>query len=253
MTRLLLLLAMMLASLPVRAEEVVAGLSQTRVAINTSFTGSEIFVFGAIKRTAPPPEGAVDVLVAIQGPSKPVMVRKRERQFGIWVNGPGVPIDAAPSFYAVATTRAFRETISFTEDLRHRVGLSEVIRLIDAPDWLVDERGDFLDAVVRVREAEGLYFIDEGGVRVTEEALFEALVDLPANLVEGDYIARIFLLRDGAVVDVYEQILPVKKVGIERLLHSLAHESPAFYGVASVLLALAAGWAASALFRYFVP
>ncbi|MEO1532669.1 MAG: TIGR02186 family protein, partial [Pseudomonadota bacterium] len=131
--RMLLLLALF-TGIPAKAEEVVAGLSQSRVAITASFTGSEIFVFGAVKRAAPPPEGVLDVIVVVEGPSHPVLVRKRERQFGVWVNGPGVQVDAAPSLYAVNTTRPFRDVISWTEELRHQVGLAEVIRLIDAPD-----------------------------------------------------------------------------------------------------------------------
>ncbi|MEO1274392.1 MAG: TIGR02186 family protein [Pseudomonadota bacterium] len=249
--RMLLLLALF-TGIPAKAEEVVAGLSQSRVAITASFTGSEIFVFGAVKRAAPPPEGVLDVIVVVEGPSHPVLVRKRERQFGVWVNGPGVQVDAAPSLYAVNTTRPFRDVISWTEELRHQVGLAEVIRLIDAPDWLVEERGDYLDAVVRLNRARGLYFIDEGGVKLTEETLFETSIELPANLVEGDYAARIFLLRDRVVIDVHETTIPVRKVGIERLLYSFANEFPAGYGIASVILALFSGWAASALFRYFV-
>ncbi|MEM8760285.1 MAG: TIGR02186 family protein [Pseudomonadota bacterium] len=234
------------------AEEVVAGLSQNRVAITASFTGSDIFIYGAVKRAAPPPDGGLDVVVVVAGPSRPVLVRKRERQFGVWVNGPGVQIDAAPSLYAVKTTRPFRDVISWTEELRHQVGLKEVIRLIDAPDWLTEERGDYLDAVIRLNRSKGLYFIDEGGVTLKEETLFETSIALPSNLVEGDYTARMFLLRDKEVIDVYETTIPVRKVGLERFLYSFATLAPAAYGIASVILALFSGWAASALFRYFV-
>ena len=46
--------------LPVAAtanEEVVLGLSQNRVAITANFDGSEILVFGAVKREASIPDG----------------------------------------------------------------------------------------------------------------------------------------------------------------------------------------------------
>ncbi|MEO0821075.1 MAG: TIGR02186 family protein [Pseudomonadota bacterium] len=250
----ILLLAVLVALLPPRApaETVVAGFSQTSVAITTSFSGSEIFIYGAIRREAPPPAGPLDVIVAVTGPSTPVVVRKRERRLGVWVNGPAVQIDAAPSLYAVATTRPFRDLISYTDDMRHRVGLDEVIRLIDAPEWLVDRQA-YRDAVVRVRRDQGLYFIDDGGVSLTQDTLFQTRVRLPANLTEGDYRARVFLLRGKAVVDVYETDIAVQKVGIERFIYALAQEEPLLYGIVSVLLALAAGWSAAALFRFFVP
>jgi uncharacterized protein (TIGR02186 family) len=251
----LLLLGLGAAHAPARtgAEEVVARLSATRVAITTSFAGSEIFIYGAIKREAPAPDTRLGVVVAVIGPSEPVIVRKRERRFGVWVNGPGVEIDAAPSFYAVATTDGYFDTISHTDDLRYRVGLSQVIRLIDAPEWLEAERTSYLDAVVRLNRAEGHYFVNTGGVEVVEETLFNTSVDLPPDLVEGEYRARVFLTRDREVVDVHETSITVRKEGLERVLTVLAAEQGLVYGAASVALALAAGWIASALFRLILP
>ena len=50
-------------------ETVIAGLSQSHVSITTDFSGSEIFVYGAIKREAPVPKGwPLDVIIAATGP-----------------------------------------------------------------------------------------------------------------------------------------------------------------------------------------
>jgi len=255
-----LILVMLLALVaPPRssAEEVVAGLSQTRVSITTWFSGSEIFIYGAVKREAPIPKGPpLDVVIAVTGPSTPVIVRRKSREFGVWVNGPGLHVDAAPSFYAVSTTRPLVETLSATEDLRYAVGLKglgQVIRLVDAPAWLGDQRDEYLEAVVRLRRAQGVYFEQIGGVTVDEETLFQTRIELPAQLVEGDYRARIFLTRNRAVVDYYETSIAVRKVGIEHLIDEMAHERSALYGILSIVVALVAGWAASALFRFIAP
>jgi len=250
--RLLLILAFLLPG-GAAAEEVVAALSQTRVAITTGFSGSEIFIYGAIKREAPAPrDTTLDVVVAVEGPSRPVTVRRKERRLGIWVNGPGVRVDQAPSFYAVATTRGYFESISHTEDLRHRVGLDHVVRLIgDTQDEVYPE--DYRRAVIRLRKDRGLYAEHEGGVRLTDDTLFQTRIALPAQLVEGDYRARVFLTRDGEVIDIFESAIAVRKEGLERLIFTMAHERPALYGMLSIAVALAAGWLASALFRLFFP
>lgn len=230
-------------------ERVLAGLSQTRVAITTAFSGSEIFIYGAIKRSAPPPEDApLDVIVAVTGPVQPVIVRRKERRFGIWVNGPGIQVDAAPSFYAVATTRPFREAISWTDDLRYRVGLDQLVRLIGTPRD-IEYPEEYRQAAIRLRREAGLYTELPYAVKLTEQTLFETRIRLPANLVEGDYSARIFLLRDGQVIDVFEDSILVRKVGLERWVHAMAHEHSALYGLGSILVALAAGWLASTAFR----
>ena len=72
---------------------------------------------------------------------------------------------------------------------------------------------------------------------------------MPANLVEGDYAAEFFLVRDRAVVSSGDDDDPVEKTGIERWLYNLSRNEPLLYGLMSVLLALAAGWLAAEAFR----
>ncbi|SIO40442.1 conserved hypothetical protein [Rhodovulum sp. ES.010] len=243
-----LLLICLLAAFPARGEEVVAGLSQTRVAINTNFAGSEILIFGAVKRDAPLPEGALNVVVTVAGPWKPATVRRKERRFGIWVNVEQVRIDAAPSFYAVATTAPLDAALSDTEDLRHKVSIPRAIRAVGTADEAQNPE-QFVEALIRIRRDEGLYQSLPGEVSLSEATLFRTSIALPANLTEGDYTTRIFLTRDGAVVDAYETAIGVRKVGLERWTYTLAHERPLVYGILSLAIAIAAGWGASAAFR----
>lgn len=245
-------LALVLAFMgaPAHGEEVVASLSQDTIAITASFDGSEIFVFGAVKRAAPLPPGApLDVVITLLGPSAPVTVRRKARVAGIWVNTQAVEVDLAPAFYAVATTGPFARVLSQTEDLRHAVSIPRAIRSVGAPSDVQDAQS-FSEALIRLRAASGAYRLEEGDVRLDEQTLFSTRFELPANLVEGTYRARIFLTRDRAVVDLYETQIAVRKVGLERMIWVLAHERPLAYGVLSLLLAVTAGWAASAAFRY---
>ena len=46
----------------------------------------------------------MQVIVTIEGPDRPLTVRRKERRYGIWMNTEAVEVDAAPTFYAVATT-----------------------------------------------------------------------------------------------------------------------------------------------------
>lgn len=250
MRRVLMLLLLLWPIPSAAVEDIIAGLSQNQVSITTDFAGSEIFVYGAVKREAPPPDGPeLDVIVVVIGPVEPVTVRRKERSFGVWVNGATVKVDQAPSFYAVATTRPFRDAISWTDDLRYRVGLDHVVRLIGSPsDAAYPE--EFRRAVVRVRTEKGLYYEAPGSVTVTEDTLFQTTVQLPANLVEGIYTTRVFLLRGKEVISAYSTAIDVEKVGLERWLFNLSREQPVVYGLLAISVALFAGWAAAAGFRY---
>ncbi len=228
-------------------EKVVAALSHNQVSITTTYSGSEIFVFGAVKRFGPQ-AAKPDVIVTVSGPSAPVVVRRKARTMGIWANEAAVTVDAAPSFYAVASTGPLDEVLSQTEDLRHRVALNRQVRTIGAASGGV-EPAEFMDALVRLREARGLYVEAPLEVEVIEDTLFTTHIALPANIVEGDYLARVFLLHDGKVIDLHESVVGVRKVGLERWVFALSREDPLLYGLLSVFVALLAGWGASEAFR----
>jgi uncharacterized protein (TIGR02186 family) len=245
-----LALLCLLFAAPLRAEEeVVAGLSQARVSITTGFEGSEILVFGAVKRSAPAPlDPPLHVIVTVAGPTLPVTVRKKDRRFGIWLNAEAVEVDAAPSFYAISTTAPLSEILSETEDLRHRISINRAIRAADAGQA---EGGPapFTEALIRIRREDGLYQIRENTVALAEDTLFRTGIALPANLTEGTYTTRIFLTRGGEVIDAYETRIGVQKVGLERWIYTLAHARPLAYGLLSLSIAIAAGWGASTVFR----
>jgi uncharacterized protein (TIGR02186 family) len=245
MLRLVLLLLAL--ALPARAEEVVAALSQNRVSIDTNFDGSEILIFGAIKRETPAPEGPLHVVITVEGPSDPVVVRRKSRVLGIWVNAEQVEIDRAPAFYAVATSGPWDKVISDTEDLRHRISIARAIRSVGAE---VTDSPNFTEALIRLRLRNGLYQTAISSVRVTDSTLFQTSVALPANLTEGNYKVRFFLTRDAKVIDAQETTIFVQKVGLERFIFAMAHEQPLLYGLLSLAIAAGAGWGASAAFRY---
>lgn len=243
------LIALLLLILPtaITAEEVVLGLSQNEVAITTSFNGSEIFVFGAVKRETRIPEGELGVIVTIAGPPLPVTVRRKERRFGIWVNTEGVEIEAAPSYYAVATSGPFDDVLSIRDNLRYKVSVPSMIESISAPTAVIDA-SSYVNALLRIRERAGSFLLLEGAVVVDEQTLFRTRIQLPSALTEGAYATRIFLTRDGVVVDEYETSIDVRKVGLERWLFSLSRERPMIYGMMSLAIAIFAGWGASAAF-----
>lgn len=247
--RWLLVLLLLLAPLA-RAEEIVPGLSSNRIAIDATFDGSDILVFGAVKRDGPTPEDVspLQVVITVSGPLQRLTVREAERRMGIWVNADSVGVDAAPSFYAVATTGPLAQVLSETEDLRHGVTVAQAIRAVGNE---VEDREDFVDALIRLRTEAGVYQLLEGRIVFPQQTLFRAQVALPANLIEGDYATRIFLTRDGEVLDTYATTIFVRKTGIERWLFALAQQQPFLYGLLALSLAIGAGWMASAAFQAF--
>lgn len=243
------LMILLALSLPAKAEEVVLGMSSDTISITTNFDGSELLIFGAVKREAPiAADEQLEVVIAVAGPKEPVVLRRKEKRFGIWVNTEAVEVDLAPSFYAIATTGPFSEVVSDVEDLRHKISIPRAIRSVGAPMTVTDSQS-FTEALIRIRTNNDLYQLNEGSVSLDEHTLFRTSVELPADLTEGDYNTRIFLTRAGEVIANYEATLDVRKVGLEKFLYDLSRNQPLVYGILSLAIAIIAGWGASAVFQ----
>lgn len=248
MMRILVLL--FLAAPAVATESIVTGLSQNKVQITADFNGSDILVYGAIKRDAPVPQGApLEVIVTLEGPSTPLIVRRKQRVAGIWLNGASVRIGSAPSFYAVTTTGPIEQILTKNEDLRFGITLSRSISTTEISVETMDFPL-FTQALRRIRMAQDRYRISTGTVQLVDDTLFRTDFALPANVTEGDYTVRLFILRGGLVIDSQARVINVRKTGIERYLYNLAHEKPLLYGIISLVMAAIAGWAASEIFRF---
>jgi uncharacterized protein (TIGR02186 family) len=86
-----------------RPEQVQSDISTREISIESNFTGIEIVLFGSVdfSRAPSPDEGPYDVIMTIRGPNRPIVVRRKERIAGLWMNGPSKTFPSVPGFYAV--------------------------------------------------------------------------------------------------------------------------------------------------------
>ena len=112
----LLLVLVAGAASQLRPNGLVADLSDHLVAITTGFAGAEVLLFGAV-------EDPGDVVVIVRGPKEDVVMHRKSRLGGIWVNTATMTFDEVPSFYAVAATRPLDEIAASSVLLRNQIGL----------------------------------------------------------------------------------------------------------------------------------
>jgi Putative transmembrane protein (Alph_Pro_TM). len=237
-----------------------AALTETNVQVSADFRGARIVLYGAVFQ---PDNRPSDVVVIVRGPEQPVRIARKVRVAGLWLNSRPVVFRGAPGFYMVASNRPLEEISNFGQLRRLGAGVDHLP--IDAPDeQRIETRYGVRDvvvstlgadyyvwrrAVVRLKQAAGLYDEDGRGVRFVDQGLFRAEIALPAGAPTGVYRADILLFQDGKPVSQRVRTLTVEKVGLERTLYLWAHNRPWSYGLAAMAFALAAGWAASAVFR----
>lgn len=245
---------------PAPPPSVSAALTETNVQVSSDFRGARIVLYGAV---FDPTQRPSDVVVIVRGPDQPVRIARKVQVAGLWINSRPVVFEGAPGFYMTASNRPLEDIARFATLRRLGAGIDHLA--IHAPeeqrvetrygirDMVVSRLGaDYLiwrRAVIRLKERAGLYAADDQGVRFVDQNLFRAEIALPTQAPIGDYRADIVLFQDGEPVSAKVRQLTVQKVGIERTLYLWAHDRPWSYGLASMVIALGVGWAASAVFR----
>jgi len=232
-----------------QAEELVTDLSDHLVAIESNFTGTEILLFGAVEADSARIRALPrDIVVVVRGPNEQLVVRRKERRAGIWMNAKAETFTKVPSYYAVVSTRALNLIADDTVLSRHEIGLNR-LKLNEKRDKTSNTEANFKTSLVRLKAKDGLYHEVPDGVTFLGDTLFRAKISIPANVQVGYYTTEVFLFRDGKVIHAQTSPLYINKSGFERFIFNLAHRQSLLYGILAVAFALFAGWLASILLR----
>ena len=223
-----------------RNDALAIDLSEDLIGISTGFTGASVLLFGAT-------EGEGGVIVLVRSPNSRVVVRRKSRVAGIWVNSDELTFDDAPGFYHAAASAPLEELLP--EDLRrtNQIGVDH-IGFKPHAFLSADEEKAFRAALVRNKQRSGLYSTQNGRVTFQGSRLFRTRLELPANVPTGKYAVEVFLVNNGQIVDRSTRELSVRKVGLEAKVTEFAFEQAPLYGIIAVLIALIAGWFAGFVF-----
>ena len=221
-----------------------AGVSQDTIQITSNYTGSDIVVFGAIEGQ----QSTVgrDIVVVVRGPDSNIVVRRRDRVAGVWINHDAASLNGMPAYYFLASSRPLSAIAPAPVLARYDIGLQNL-----QPDSVHSHHDyePFRQAALRHLERDGLYAQSEGGVEFLSSTLFRAHVPVPASVTRGQYNVEVYLLRGGDVESAQSTPLFIDQTGLERRLYNFAHQQPLAYGAAAVLMALIMGWLSSVIFR----
>lgn len=222
------------------ATPLIADLSNYRIAMDSSFNGTRMFLFGA--RNA-----GGDVVVVVRGPLRNFVVRKKEEFAGLWVNRSRMKFWGIPEFYAIAASKPLDRIESGA--VFSRLGLGEKQLFSRPPARKAQEFADFSAAFVAHQRADRLYVGQPGEIGFMGETLFKTVIEFPDNIPPGDYTAEIYLLSGGEIVGMQSMPIKVVKTGLDAFFYDFAHGRPLLYGLTAIVLALSAGWFAGRLFE----
>ncbi|MBZ9671168.1 TIGR02186 family protein [Mesorhizobium sp. ES1-3] len=232
-------------------ESIQIGLSTDAVSITAGFSGADLTIFGSLENPDPlvARQGRYDVIVVLEGPPKPVVVRRKDRVLGVWVNLDSETFENVPVSYSVATTRPLQD---ITEPNSYRQLSLGASNLYMQPAYAGDSPATIEEFTAALRErktATGLYSENVGGVQFLSQNLFRATVRLAPNVPVGTHKARAFLFKSGLFIKESSAQLEIRKSGFEQSIFRVAHDYSFLYGVFAISLAMVTGWLGRLVFR----
>lgn len=222
--------------------------SQHEIQVRQGFTGAELLLFGAILT----PEGTragrdFDIVVVLKGPTQSIVLREKQKVAGVWINAASTGFRSAPGFFAVASSRPVREIVDDKTAAIYELGLPW-LQLSPIGAIEPKEQTRFAAGLVDLMARKGLYQQAEGGVKVSEQVLYQARIALPSSVQTGTYTAETFAISRGRVVASATSSVEVRKLGFELVVADFAEQYSFFYGLAAVAVSVLMGWAAGRLF-----
>jgi uncharacterized protein (TIGR02186 family) len=228
------------------------GVSTNLIPVGSDFAGTQIAVFGTIEN----PDKFAQVLneysivVTVTGPIDDIVVRRKARVFGVWMNRESRVYRAVPSFYALASNRALPAIADDTVLKENRIGIDNLpLNLLSSgTQTFISPQPEFASSLRRLRREDNLFTEDPTGVVFLGSSLFRATLPIPSNAPIGQYTVSAYLFREGSLIADRSDNFRIERAGFESMMFTLAHVYSYWYGVIAVLAALATGWLASIIF-----
>lgn len=223
-------------------------ISQHEVQVRQGFRGTELLLFGAIMT----PEGTragqdYDIVVVLKGPTQSIVLREKQRIAGMWINAASTEFRSAPTFFAVASSRPIRQIVDEKTAAIYELGLPW-LQLSPIGAFDPKEQARFSAGLVDLMQREGLYKEDPRGVKLSEQVLYQARIDLPSSVQTGTYTAETFAVTRGRVITSAISKVEVRKQGFEKAVADYAEYNGFLYGLMAVLLSIGMGFLAGRLF-----
>lgn len=222
--------------------------SGSDVVVDPAEVRAAMFFDGAVVHvTASVPAGR-EVAIVCTGDPTHLTLRKKGKVLGaIWMNVADVSFGAVPTLYLVRTSVALAEVAPPEALIPLGVGYDALAASSHPGPGAEDLFGE----LVRLKERDGLWAVEEGGV--TLRAASDAVVattdmTLPARTPPGTYQVLVYAFGDagGELVGIAE--LVVRQDGLAAFISELATNHGLLYGILAAVVAVAVGLLTGGIF-----
>ncbi|MFP3867909.1 MAG: TIGR02186 family protein [Desulfobacteraceae bacterium] len=235
---------------PEAQQKVLTAATKNLIEIGLAYRGDRIHFFGV----HPVPD--TDLIVNLTAEkSEAVKLSVKGKVGPFWMTVKQYEVSGIPFMYKIHAEKPIEQIISLDTakelelgypSIRHHMEM-HLIRGEAAPD---DEQTVF-DGLIKLKEKFNLYNIveDPQRLRVTEGRVFQHYFKFPPAATEGRYLIESFCFDKGELVGYGKDMIEIKKVGVEHWLTTTSQNSPLFFGILAVIVALGAGLGVGMIFK----
>jgi uncharacterized protein (TIGR02186 family) len=208
------------------------------IGIDGFFSGEKVAVKAAV------PSGD-QVALRVVGPRENVVLLKKGRVGGLWMNVGEITFKDIPQVYLLWTSKALSSL--GTGDRSLSLGLdyqSFLSGALGEPDR--ERKATLIHELIKLKETEKLYGIFEKAVQIKPQEggawdLVDTAITLPSRISPGTYVLELITFRDRNARLLYSSPIQVHLVGIPALVSDLATRKGLLYGILAVVIATVSG------------
>lgn len=242
--RLLLAVSLISAAGAAAPQEAALHVVPPELPVGLSYAGADIRITG----TMPAADGAA---IVVRGEESTLALKVKGKVGGFfWMNVADAEFEHVPACYYVISSRPLAELGS--ERTLAEFGIGYAGLGIHSSSAAADDGHRLVEELVRLKEREGLFGVLQNGLALgatgEELAAFSCTLRLPSRIPEGAWRIRLFAFRSGHGELLAERTLHVYEAWAAAWIRSFARENGLLYGIAAVVVALAAGLVTGFLF-----
>jgi len=217
------------------------------IPINLMYHGAQVSIKGE--------NGANDdLIIKISSEPADAHMKYKGKAAGLfWMKMGDISFEHVPTVYLLYSSRNLDSLLQENERITEGIGFESIRAGAKMETSAADMDPDrWIAEFIKFKKAEKLYGIEEGTItkiNETHDGKYQLDIKWPYQAAPGTYTIEVLAVRDGNVVDRAETSLTVARTGIVEKLSNLAFNHAAVYGIISIVVAMAAGFAVGALFK----
>uniref|UniRef100_A0A7C5ENN3 TIGR02186 family protein n=1 Tax=Desulfobacca acetoxidans TaxID=60893 RepID=A0A7C5ENN3_9BACT len=241
---------------PEAKEKIVTAASKNLIEIGLTYRGDQIYFFGVN-----PVPGADLIIRLTAEKDEEIKLSVKGRVGPFWMTVKQYDVTGAPFMYKIHANKPIREIISPETAKELEIGYEAIYHRLkftlargSEPDTLAEkekEKREVFRGLIKIKEKANLYNIVEVPERleIPDGKLYKHYFRFPPAATEGKYQVETFAFLKGELVGYGKDVIEIKKVGLEQWLTETSQNSPVFFGIMAVLVAVVAGLGVGMIFR----